>query len=228
MKQIIFVLLGACLLWTSCGGSDDSDDTPEISKDFINVPPSAEIYWGGGTQEISISSNCNWTITNNSNWLAVTPTSGSNSQVISITAGKNETGSERVGVLTIKGGNAPQRTMTVTQKASPESPTVKTMTTDKRSLEFDYQESTNSFTITSNTTWTVTCPAWCKVNPSSGSNNGFVNVTAEANTSQEARTGIVEVKGDDVASISITVSQKGNTSSSQSEPGAGDNFPPND
>ncbi len=225
MKQTIITLLGTCLLWTSCSGGGGSDDTPEISKDFINVPPSAEIYWEGGTQDITVSSNCNWTITNNTSWLSVSPKSGNNSQVISITAGKNDTGNQRVGTLTIKGGNAPQRTLTVTQKASPET-AVKTMTTDKKALEFDYEESTNSFTITSNTTWTIACPEWCKATPFSGSNNGSITVTAGKNSSKESRTGTIEVKGDDVASISITFSQKGNISSSQSEPGAGDNLPP--
>ena len=226
MKQHLFILLAMCFLCTSCGGGGGSDDEPEISKHFINVTSETEIDWEGNSINISISSNCNWTITNNSRWLYVSPKDGSNSQVISIKADKNETGNSRVGTLTIKGGNAPQRTVTVTQKASTESQTVKTMNTDKRTLEFDYQGSTNTFTITSNTTWTVTCPEWCSVTPASGSNNSSITVTAMANSSNESRTGTIEVKGEDVPTITISVTQQGDTSGKQSEPGAEDNLPP--
>ena len=226
MKQHLFILLALCLLCTSCGGGGGSDDEPEISKDYINVNPSMQLLWSGDTQNITISSNCSWKVSVNVSWLTVNPTEGNNSLAISITAPTNNTGSERVGVLTIQGGKNLRRTVTVTQGASPDSQVEKTMTTSLKSLNFDYQESSKAFTITSNTTWTVTCPEWCSVTPASGSNNSSITVTAMANSSNESRTGTIEVKGENVPTISISVTQQGDTSGKQSEPGAGDNLPP--
>ena len=54
--------------------------------------------------------------------------------------------------------------------------------------------STGTFSVTSNTSWTVTDnQAWLRASPTSGSNNGTVTVTAQQNTGASARTATVTV-----------------------------------
>lgn len=120
MKDVKYLLLLITLVLVSaCGGSDDSDNEPNVSKDFIDVTPNVELLGDGQTVDVTISSNCNWIITKDIDWLSVTPSSGNGTQSISLSAGKNSSGDSRTAVLTIKGGTAPTRTITVTQgKAS--------------------------------------------------------------------------------------------------------------
>src|SRR5262245_34435580 len=70
--------------------------------------------------------------------------------------------------------------------------------------------STGTFNITSNTSWTVTDnQSWLTVSPTSGSNNGTVTVTAQQNTSTSARTATVTVSATGAASQTVTVTQSG-------------------
>jgi hypothetical protein len=93
-----------------------------MSKDYINVIQSAEIPGDGGSIEINISSNCNWSISKEADWLTVTPTTGRNNETVTLTAAKNNTSKERLAVLTITGGaiQVPKK-VTVTQPKATES-----------------------------------------------------------------------------------------------------------
>lgn len=115
--RYIVLLLSLAVVW-ACGGGDDSGDEPNISKDFVNVTPNVELLGDGQTVEINIQANCDWTITKDADWLSVIPSSGNGSQRVSITAGKNTTGSQRLAVLTVKGESVPARMVTVTQTKS--------------------------------------------------------------------------------------------------------------
>jgi hypothetical protein len=70
--------------------------------------------------------------------------------------------------------------------------------------------STGSFSVTSNTSWTVTDDqAWLTVSPTSGSNNGTVTATAQQNTGTSARSATVTVAATGVPSQTVTVTQAG-------------------
>jgi len=70
--------------------------------------------------------------------------------------------------------------------------------------------STGTFAITSNTSWTVADNQdWLAVSPASGSNNGTETVTAQQNTGTGARTAIVTVSATGVPSQTVTVTQAG-------------------
>ncbi len=72
--------------------------------------------------------------------------------------------------------------------------------------------SSGTFNITSNTSWTVTDnQSWLTVGPASGSNNGTVTVTAEGNTSASARTATVTVAATGVPTRMVTVTQSGSS-----------------
>ena len=232
-KNMIFCML--LMLVSACGGdSAGGDDT--LSKDYLNVTPNMVLQKDGDTKDLQISANCNWTITimNNANWLTVNPMSGSNSQTVTITAGNNS-GSERVAVLSIKGGSLPEKKVTITQWGTsesenpdnPDTPTEYSLSANKSSLDFENTGGSQSFNVTSNTNWTITAPSWCTVSPSSGNNNASVTVTASENPNAEQRSGQIAINGDGANTVYINVSQKAKESGNNNqEPGSGDNLPP--
>lgn len=79
-----------------------------------------------------------------------------------------------------------------------------------------------TFTVNSNTAWTVEAPAWCTCDPAAGNGNGMVTLNAAENAETTVRTGQVIVSAEGVASQSFTITQKGRSD----VPSAGDNPPP--
>ena len=128
--------------------------------------------------------------------------------------------------MTVQGGNAPARSVVVTQGKGTEDPIVKTLTTNTTSLSFDAKEESKSFTINSNTSWTISKPEWCVVSLSSGNGNADIVVTAADNPNKEQRTGQIVISGEGVSSVTISVSQKGKDTTNSQEPGPNDNQPP--
>lgn len=109
-----------------------------------------------------------------------------------------------------------------------DAPVVKTLSVDLTSLGFEAGGGTLSFTITSNTSWTISKPEWCALSQTSGTGNAVISVTANENPNTEQRSGEVTVAGEYVKSVSIAVTQKAKEKEEEEshEPGAGDNLPP--
>ena len=226
MKKQIWLLLLLAMIW-SCGGGEDDPDEPNITRDYINVVPNVELLGDGQTQEIDVSANCNWTIAKDAEWLSVTPTSGTNNQTITISAGKNSTGQARTAVLTIKGGSAPTRMVTITQSRSSDSQKESnTLQVSVSTLEFSADGGAQTFTIRSNTNWTISKPDWCTLSEVSGSGDATITVTADENADTAQRSGTIVVSGNEVSPLTINVIQKAKEEDTQREPGAGDNLPP--
>ena len=81
----------AVLVFTGCKKKNDAV-APELSASpsEINVPA------GGGTADLTINGNGNWTGSNGATWLQLSKTSGnSGSNTIQLTSTSNETGSTR-------------------------------------------------------------------------------------------------------------------------------------
>lgn len=106
-------LLIAVLFFTSCHKKGNSP-APELS-----VSPSAVNFpAGGGTAELTIKGNTQWSINNPASWLQLNKTSGSSdSSTIQLTASSNETGVSRSAVLTVNAENGQARRVTVSQAA---------------------------------------------------------------------------------------------------------------
>src|SRR4051812_4302569 len=106
ISLIIVISLFAC--------KKTKDPDPELT-----VTPSTITFTGdGGTQDISVSANADWTISNPIySWLQLSTTSGnSGSTVIHLTTlSQNGTGASRSGVLFINCSNGQARRLTVTQ-----------------------------------------------------------------------------------------------------------------
>lgn len=227
MKRILY-LFQLLAIVTACGGGGDSGgggggDTPDIRKDYLSVTPTLELLAEGQSVDLTISANCSWTISVDATWLTITPTSGTNTQTVSVTASKNETGESRVAVITIQGGSLPAKKVTVTQAKIEEIIRLSASTTG---LNFENTGGTLNFTITSNTNWTITCPEWCEVTIHEGKGDATVSITANDNPTTSERTGQLIIKGEGASDVLIDIIQKAGKEESH-QPGSGDNIPPN-
>jgi mannan endo-1,4-beta-mannosidase len=66
---------------------------------------------------VSITSNVNWTVTDDQSWLTVSPTSGTGNATLTLSATANTATAARTGTVTVSGGGI-TRTLAVTQSAS--------------------------------------------------------------------------------------------------------------
>ena len=157
----------------------------------------------GEEKTVSIQSNTSWSVTSNeTSWLTVSPTSGSNSGTVTVTAKAYTSTSERTAILTIKAGDLTQ-TINVTQEGSPVFLNVSRTTIDMTSIKNSY--SWYPFNIESNIDWTINkgVETWFDVSPTSGSNNAEIKVTVQDNTTPSVRTSSITVNG---AGITRTIS----------------------
>lgn len=223
-KSILYFLI--LMVFVACGGGDDTGETPQVNKDYLRVlQTSLEFSADGQTTEIAIKANCSWTITKDADWLTISPMSGANDQAVSISVTKNTTNEDRIAILTVQGGSLPARRVTITQKKATDTPSQYSLTVDKNSLVFEKDGGNQSFIITSNTNWSITCPDWCTLSTKTGNGNATITITATKNDKTEQRTGQVIISGDGVNDVNINVTQKAADNPSN-EPGPGDNLPP--
>ena len=107
----------------------------------------------------------------------------------------------------------------------PEPPVVRTLTVTPTLLSYEAAEEEKSLHVSSsNTEWQIAAPDWCVVSQSSGTGDADISVKATANTSREQRTGQITISGTGIATVYISVTQKGRDVSN--EPDEGDNLPP--
>ena len=74
--------------------------------------------FSGSQSLLKITSNINWDISENSNWLTITPLSGSGNDSVMITAAENQTTSPRISIVTISGSNVDPIEVVVIQKGA--------------------------------------------------------------------------------------------------------------
>ena len=182
-----------------------------------------QLLGDGQVTNLQISASCPWTISVSANWLSVTPTSGTGSQTVTVSVGKNPTGAERSTTLNIRGGGAPARSVVVTQLRGSEDAR---LSADVSTMSFEAKGESKQINVNSNTNWTVTKPEWCSLSVASSSGNGTITVTAQENQTNQQRTGQIVISGDNVSSIIIAVSQKAKDSTNTEIPGPNDNLPP--
>jgi hypothetical protein len=172
--------------------------------DFLEVSPnSLNFAHTGGSENVSIDSNVNWSVSDNRSWITVAPTSGSNNGSITVTASTNS-GSARSGSVTITGGGI-TRTVTVAQEGQPVDDFLEV---SPNSLNFAHTGGSENVSIDSNVNWSVSDNrSWITVAPTSGSNNGSITVTASTN-SGSARSGSLTITGGGITRT-VTVAQEG-------------------
>lgn len=157
-----------------------------------------------GSMSFTITSNTSWTIKSDHEWCTVSSTSGSNDATLTVNVSENTSTSLRSATITISSNDAGSVKVNVTQAGVNSS-----LQLNKNNMSFTASAGSDSFTITSNTSWTAASDqTWCTVSTTSGKGNSTITVNVAENTSLDARTASVTVKAGDLAQA-ISVTQAG-------------------
>jgi hypothetical protein len=117
--------------------------------------------------------------------------------------------------VTVSATDVASQTITVTQDAA-----LATLLVSQHTVSIANEASSRaSITIASNTAWTVSSDQlWLSVNPASGSGDGTVVFSAEANPTSSVRTAIVTVLPAGAEPQAITITQHGTVDISRLKP----------
>lgn len=188
-------------------GTSDWDVWPINVTSNVNLsagPSSLNFVGGGESKTFNVTSNTNWTVAESLSWLSVSPSSGSNNGNVTVTAQANPSTSSRSGSISVSASGAATQTITVSQTAAP------ALTVSSNTLSFSANGGNQMFSITTNTSWTVSSStSWLTLSPASGTNNRSVTVTAAAYTGSSARTAVITVSGTGVPAQTIALTQAG-------------------
>ena len=99
----------------ACSSSEPVAEEP--IPESLSVPSSLSFSADQSSQLVNINANVSWQINNNSNWITVNPSSGNNNGIITVAVSANADPAERIGNLTITGGQL-SRTLRITQAAA--------------------------------------------------------------------------------------------------------------
>ena len=101
------------IILCSCSSKDSNEE--ELVEN-LSLSSVSEFSANGETASVTITSNLDWTATDNTNWITITPSSGANNGLINVSVVANSTDNKRTGILTVKGGSI-TKTLTITQAA---------------------------------------------------------------------------------------------------------------
>ena len=99
----------------ACSSSEPVAEEP--IPESLSVPSSLSFSADQSSQLVNINANVSWQINNNSNWITVNPSSGNKNGIITVAVSANADPAERIGNLTITGGQL-SRTLRITQAAA--------------------------------------------------------------------------------------------------------------
>ena len=180
--------------------------TQDAGPSTLSVSPSTlEIGAGSGsTANFNITSNTSWSVSSNQTWITASSSSGSDNTSITLTASSNPTNQARSVTITVSASGVFSQTVTVTQDAGPA-----TLYVSPTTLEISADAgSTETFNITSNTSWEVSSnETWISSSSASGSDNTTITLTASENPTNSTRTATITISASGVFSQTVTVTQ---------------------
>ena len=169
--------------------SSSTESYLNVNPDHLSVEPNSN------NTSFSISSNVNWQIDEELDWITPSTTNGSNNADITMVINENISGSSRTGVIEVI-GNSLNRTVTVIQNAN------ELLLISPIEKEVDYNPGSFQIFITSNSEINVDESInWVSLDW----NNDSITVNYQANVSKEIRTGVIYVyNNSDTSTFSIT------------------------
>lgn len=164
---------------------------PILTVNPSNISASATT----STQTITVSSNVNYNIIENSNWISTNVNSGTGSSFFTISIAENTGITARNEIISVT-GNGITRTISVSQiGATP------ILNVSPSSLSYASQGGINNISISGNVAWTVVgVPAWLSVSTLSGNGLGFVAANASAN-GVSTRSALLTISGSTINRI---------------------------
>ena len=172
--------------------------TIECSYALASETTSFDSDGGNGSAAVNAPEGCDWTATTEDDWIAITgEANGSGNGSVDFTVDANTTASERSGSITVEG-----QMLTITQSGVDCS---YALSSDNATFESDGGESTVDVASLEGCNWTASAnDDWITISGEpSGSGNGSVAFTVDANPTALERSGSITVEGQ-VLSITQT------------------------
>ena len=175
---------------------------------YLEVTPETVAFGkDGGTADITISCDVEWTASVEVAWVSLSMISGTGDGSITLTVEPNTVTEPRHANVTVVSNGLTQRVI-VTQEAG-EEPVEITVSAD--TLYAAYTGGFNSFSIFANTNWNLATSNddWITLQTTSGTGDGLVNIIVDYNSSSVERIGVINVIHNISIMASIVVVQEG-------------------
>jgi hypothetical protein len=153
---------------------------------FLTVSPQ-EFSFGkeGGTAEITVECDVDWTVDLQSDWVSVSANSGTGNATVLLTVAPNNITDPRMHEFWIVSGNL-KRNVTVSQEEG-EEPAVVMLSPD--TLYTSYTGGVETLSVTANVPWSVeTSASWIYMVSSTGNGNGTQDLIVDVNSTITPRT----------------------------------------
>ena len=161
----------------------------------------------GESFSVKVTHNIGYKINSQPEWVKQTDKANSgNVDTYTFTAEANTSTEAREGVIVFCNDNNECVPVTVKQAGANA-----TLSVSPASMTFTAKSESKTFTVTSNTDWTMTSDAaWVKLSATDGSGNAQVTVTAEENTATKQRIATITLKTKDgKTTATVKLSQNG-------------------
>lgn len=158
----------------------------------------------GGTNNLNITSNTNWNISNCLSWIKLSQSSGKGNVDLTVTAEENTSADDRVGTMQLNiDGNSNYTTINIRQSG-------KSISLTPSELAFTSNASAQNVNLTSDGTWNAsTSESWMSISPTSGDGNATLKVSVTENMSVSQRSGVVSIlMGGKTKTIPVTQNSK--------------------
>ena len=201
---------GAIELTSSTGNTTYVFVNQEASPDphFLEVSPlSFNFGKEGGSAEITIGCDTDWTSDLESTWATLSASSGFGNATVTLTVAPNSVTEPRTLSFKVTSGVL-DKLLTVTQEAGDE-PVVASFSPDTLFLTSD--GGTTQLNIYSNSTWELQpSDSWIIVNgSSSGEGDAVINLIIDSNVSEESRTGYLNALHNGQVTATAVMVQEG-------------------
>ena len=219
----LFFALAALSLFAAC---NPKENTPTV-QGTLTVSGAKDnaitVAGAGKTVKLTVKSNLSWTASCDADWIEIDPASVENadnkvvSTKVSVVVKENEGKEERSAEIKLGAEGVDPVVITVKQSAAAvEEKILCVWDMDKfapiknPSISTSFLGGELSFTIHANVDWTVTCPEWIIVDPTSNKYDGqtqnvTVKVALNINDESNVRTGEIKFAGEGVADLVIPV-----------------------
>ena len=155
----------------------------------------------GGSIDVQITSNADWSITNIPSWLSVSRSSGSGSGSITLVTSANTLAQSRSAILTFTAMNT-----TISLRVNQDAATA-TIQLGVKSIEASrYSGSSQVYLTTNGAEWVATgIPDWLNVSPSSGTGSTYVTFSWSENSIAVGRNSTITfTAGEQSSSVDVT------------------------
>lgn len=173
---------------------------------FLEVTPT-DLSFGheGGSQEIAIACDVEWTVDISDEWLSLSTTEGTGTGSVTVTADVNVFNESRQAALTVISGNLTRR-VRVLQEPGEE---ILVANVSPDSLFVAQVGGVKMFEITSNTNWILSAPSWITMLDASGSGDATIEMMVGVNSAYSSRIGYITVMRNGVELARVVVVQEG-------------------